>query len=101
MAVLTTALAAEAYANDYLWFHFFARNERLYEKLEQWGLVDKYCVLPILVGGQPLFEDGRDPLNALIELERARNTLAHPKASGEDDRRRHVRDAALPARYAE
>lgn len=75
-AILTAAIAAEAYANFYLAAHL---TEVDVDALDRLPIVDKLVTGVRLAAGKELFVRGRAPLQDLAVMFKARNALVHPK----------------------
>jgi hypothetical protein len=80
-AMLFSALAAEAYANEFVREHFPNAQELM--AVDQWKTVDKLVLAPRLALGEPVFERGHEPIQTVARLFKRRNALVHPKP--EDD----------------
>jgi hypothetical protein len=78
-SVLFSALAAEAYANEFLWA---VVSEADAESADRLATADKLLLGPRLAGLSTPLDRAHDPLQAIIRLCKARNALVHPKPSG-------------------
>lgn len=74
--VLFCALAAEAYINEFLTYHFDGKDR---DALERLATPDKYLLAPRLALGSPLFERDQGHGQELAELFAIRHDLVHPK----------------------
>ena len=75
-AVLFSAIAAEAYVNEFIAATLTAADAAAVDRL---ATVDKLLLAPRLAGLTSPFERGREPIQSLTRLFRARNALAHPR----------------------
>jgi len=75
-AVLFSALAAEAYVNEFLARFLRGRD---YEAVERMGTVNKYVIGTRLALGESLFMRTRNPAQTIEELFKLRHKLVHPK----------------------
>lgn len=80
-AMLFSAFAAEAYANEFLREHYPIGQERM--AVDGWKTVDKFVLAPRLALGATVFEREHEPIQTIARLFKRRNALVHPKP--EDD----------------
>lgn len=79
-ALLFAAFAVEAYINDYLYDHVQDANDR--RTLVMLSPVEKYILLPRMLGGEELFSRNKAPWTILRWLFKRRDELVHAKPSG-------------------
>jgi hypothetical protein len=75
-SVLFSALAADAYVNEFLGFYLSGRD---LEAIDRQNPRDKYATGTKLASGATVFERGEEPLQTLGELFKLRDKLVHPK----------------------
>jgi hypothetical protein len=75
-SVLFAAIAAEAYANEFVAATLTSADAGAIDRL---STVDKLLLAPRLAGLASPFDRGREPIQGLTRLFRARNTLVHPR----------------------
>jgi hypothetical protein len=75
-AVLFSAIAAEAYANEFIAATLSSAEAEAADRL---ATVDKLLLAPRLAGLESPFERGAEPIQSLARLFRARNALVHPR----------------------
>jgi hypothetical protein len=80
-ALLFSAFAAEAYANDFLYEKWGGKDLDALQKL---STVDKYALLPALAGATTVLDRSREPLQRIGWLFKRRDELVH--ARPRDDR---------------
>jgi hypothetical protein len=81
-AMLFSALAAEAYANEFVREHF--PNPQALMAVDQWKTLDKLVLAPRLALGEPVFERGQEPIQTVARLFKRRNALVHPKPQDDE-----------------
>lgn len=77
--VLFTALAVEAYANEFLEDAVSSADAHVLDRL---AAPEKLLFGSRLAGVEPALDRGRQPLQRLIKLAEARNALVHPRRVG-------------------
>lgn len=75
-SVLFCAFAVEGYANCYLAEHLTPADLEVLDKL---STIDKLLTAPRVAGIDPPLEHGREPVQTLQRLFKARNGLVHPR----------------------
>jgi hypothetical protein len=85
-SVLFSAIAAEAYANEFLAATLAPADVEAVDRLQT---VEKLLLGARVAGIECPFERGREPIQSLVLLFRARNTLVHPRP-GETGAYAHV-----------
>lgn len=82
-ALLFSAFAAEAYANDFLYEKWNGRQDR--DALQKLSPVDKYALLSALSGSSKTLDRGAEPLQRIRWLFDRRNELVHARPEGARD----------------
>jgi hypothetical protein len=80
--MLFSALAAEAYANEFVREHFPNRQELM--AVDRWKTVDKFVLAPRLALGEAVLERGHEPIQTVARLFKRRDALVHPKPEDDD-----------------
>jgi hypothetical protein len=81
-SLLFAAFSAEAYSNDYLYEKWGGQDRDALQKL---STVDKYAILPVLVGATTGLDRGQEPLQRIKWLFDRRNELVHAAPRGGRD----------------
>ena len=76
---LFAALAAEAYANEFITEILPAADEEAVDRL---STPDKLLLAPRIAGKDPPLNRGADPFQSLAKLFKTRNALVHPRPGG-------------------
>lgn len=75
-SVLFSAIATEAYANEFIAATLTPADADAVDRL---AAVDKLLLAPRLAGLASPFDRGQEPIQSLARLFRARNALVHPR----------------------